>query len=173
MSDIQILDHRGVPITGDGQHPGVKAAAWKSGQIASRELAYWRPSLRSADRDMLPEKAIVEGRAHDLARNNGYARGALQSQKDRVVGASYRLQLKPDHKLLGIGFEEADEWATLVEREFTLYAEDPECLIDATRQRTFTQILRECIGTEMLQGEAILRSTSAERSRRRTSASSR
>jgi lambda family phage portal protein len=156
MGDIQILDHRGLPIRSDGQHPAVNAAAWKSGQVASRELANWRPSLRSADRDMLPEKGTVEGRAHDLARNNGYARGALQSQKDRIVGAAYRLQLKPDHKVLGIDFEVADEWATTVEREFMLYAEDPECLMDATRRRTFSQILRECVGTEMLQGEAIL-----------------
>ncbi|WP_345815282.1 phage portal protein [Paraburkholderia sp. PREW-6R] len=153
---IQILDHKGSPIRSFDDGTGPHAAAFKSGQRVSRELAHWRPSLKSADRDMLPEKAIVEGRAHDLSRNNGFARGALQSQKDRIVGANYRLQLRPEYKVLGLTFKEANDWAVSVEREFRLYADDPECFIDATRRRTFTQILRECVGTEMLQGEAIV-----------------
>ncbi|KIP13956.1 phage portal protein, lambda family [Burkholderia sp. MSHR3999] len=154
--DIQILDQHGVPISGADDRMTVQGAAFKSGERVSRELAHWRPSLKSADRDMLPEKAIVEGRAHDLSRNNGFARGALQSQKDRIVGANYRLQLRPAYKTLGLDFKTANDWAAQVEQEFSLYADDPECLIDATRRRTMTQMLRECVGTEMLQGEAIL-----------------
>ncbi|SDR52871.1 phage portal protein [Paraburkholderia tuberum] len=154
--DNQIVDLNGAPIFSSGNRLSPGAAAWKAGSFANRELAHWRPALRSADRDMLAEKGIVEGRAHDLSRNNGYARGALQSSRDKVVGAKYRLQIKPDYRVIGIDFDAANEWASAVEHEFMLYAEDPECLIDATRRRTFTQILRECVGTEMLQGEAVM-----------------
>jgi lambda family phage portal protein len=143
---FKLLDAAGRPLP--------SAASYKAANAASQELSCWSPRLTSADRAMIPEKAIAEGRAWDMVRNNGYARGALQSQKDRVVGASYRLQLQPAYKLLGIDSKTAAKWASEVETEFHAYADDPDCWIDAERRRTFTQLLREGAGSDFVQGEA-------------------
>ena len=152
MSEGVIVDQHGkqfANVSGGGH-------SFTAGNRHSRELGKWQPHLRSADYDILPEKAAIEGRAHDLARNNGFANGAVQSQKDTVVGHQYRLNLMPEYKLLGISAEDANDWASEVEACFHLWAEDPECWVDASRKRTFTQIIREGVGSEILSGEYML-----------------
>lgn len=134
----------------------VQAATYKAASTTSAELACWNPRLMSADRKMLPEKAKAEARAHDLVRNNGYARGAVQNQKDRLVGDGYRLQLQPVYKLLGIDSDVAAKWASQVEVAFHAWADDPDCWIDVQRKRTFTQFLREAAASELVQGEFFL-----------------
>ncbi|MDP3228508.1 MAG: phage portal protein [Acidovorax sp.] len=144
-----------VQTTGAAGRPTPEAASYKAADPISRELGNWQPRQTSADRAMLPEKARTEGRASDMVRNNGYARGAKQNQKDRVIGASYKLQLQPVYKLLGITAAVAAAWASEVEVAFHAYADDPDCWIDAQRKRTFSQLLREGVGTEFVQGECI------------------
>jgi lambda family phage portal protein len=145
QNPVQILDSAGRPMP--------SAASYKASDSLSQELKCWAPPLTSADKAMLPEKAKAEGRAKDLVRNNGYARGAVQNQKDRIVGAKYQLQLKPLYKLLGIDAKVAAQWASIVEVAFHAWANDPDCWVDAQRKRTFTQFIREGAATEMVQGE--------------------
>ena len=133
-----------------------QAASYKAADPISRELGNWQPKRTSADRAMLGDKEKAEGRARDLVRNNGYARGAQQNQKDRVIGAYYKLQLQPVYKLLGITAEVAAAWASEVEVAFHAWADDPDCWIDAQRKRTFSQLLRECVGTDFVQGESFI-----------------
>lgn len=152
-----MIDHTQVPRILDVHgKPMPSAVSYKASDPVSRELSAWQPALQSADRAMLPEKARAEGRAKDLVRNNGYARGAVQNQKDRIVGASYKLQLQPVYKLLGISSKEAAAWASEVEVAFHAWADDPDCWIDAQRKRSFTQLVREAVGSEMVQGECFL-----------------
>lgn len=70
-------------------------ASYAGGSRTSRELASWVPEPVSADDSILPDKQTVEGRAQDLARNNPITAGAVQSHRDNVVGAYYKLSLKP------------------------------------------------------------------------------
>ena len=146
-----LLDMHGAPMRAD--FGGMSSGDYSSGSRSNRELGCWNPLLKSADRSMLGEKDLTEGRARDLIRNNGFAKGALQNSKDRIVGDSYILQLRPMYKLLGISKEEAAEWGSDVEQKWKAYANDPECWIDAARKRTFTQILREEVGVDMMHGE--------------------
>lgn len=136
--------------------PKPQAASYKAADPISRELGCWQPPLVSADRAMIPDKAKTEGRARDLVRNNGYARGAVQNQKDRIIGSRYRLQLQPAYKLLGIDSKLSAEWASMVEVAYHAFADDPDCWIDAQRKRTFAQFLREAVATEMVQGECFV-----------------
>ncbi|HYW57688.1 MAG TPA: phage portal protein [Polaromonas sp.] len=148
VPDLRILDAAGRPMP--------LAASYKAADPVSRELGNWQPRRTSADRAMLPEKARAEGRAQDMVRNNGYARGARQNQKDRIIGAYYKLQLQPVYKLLGIAADVAAKWASEVEVAFHAWADDPDCWIDAQRKRTFSELLRECVGTDFVQGECCL-----------------
>lgn len=133
---------------------GLGETQYKSGSRVSRELKCWNPVLQSADRDMLGEKAVTEARAQDLARNNGFIKGALQNAKDRVVGAQFKLQHRPRHKMLGLELSQLSAWVSNVEQRFQAWAEDPDCYVDARRQMTFSQMIREAIGQNFIQGES-------------------
>lgn len=130
------------------------AAAFTAGDRSSRELAGWRPTLQSADADMLDEKDATEARAIDLVRNNGIASGAVQSRKDRVIGSKFRLVLTPDYRTLGMDRTALREWAKIIEGHFSAWADDPACLVDAQRKRTFTEFLRDAEAIKFTQGES-------------------
>jgi lambda family phage portal protein len=138
--------------------PGMKkmGAAFTSSDRSSRELAGWKPSLQSADSDMLPEKEMTEARAIDLVRNNGYAAGAVQGVKDRVVGNRFKLVLNPEHRAFNVDRQVMRDWARMVEGSFHAWADDSSCSIDAQRKRTFTEILRDAEATKFIQGEAFI-----------------
>jgi lambda family phage portal protein len=136
--------------------PELEASAFKAGARQSRELNCWKPMLKNADSDMLPEKELTEARALDLKRNNGYIAGAIKTKKKSVVGHQYRIQIKPDWKSLGVSFEVANEFASRAERLFQTWFDSPDCLIDASRKRTGTQILQQCEDDRNTQGECLL-----------------
>lgn len=98
---------------GDTAH---KAASW-----IDRDTAAWRPRRGSADADLLPELDTMRGRSRDLGRNNGVARGMVQTVVDNVVGVGLRLSAKPDYKALGKTKEWADAWRANVQSRFAAY----------------------------------------------------
>ncbi|MGV0954595.1 MAG: phage portal protein [Fluviibacter sp.] len=134
----------------------VSAGAYKGGERQSRELAFWRPRLESADKASLPQKGDIEARARDLARNNGYAAGILDTARDRVVGHRYRLALQPDYRRLGVDRAVMREWARHVEGVFQAFFDDPEAPIDAARRRTGVELLRAAMVSEIVAGETII-----------------
>lgn len=101
-------------------------------------------------------KNHVDGMAEALTRTNGWAAGFMQLEMDRLVGANYRLQSKPDTRLMNITPEKASALAAQIESEWDLYANSPNCFPDAARRRSFTQMVRECVRSEVLYGEAFL-----------------
>ncbi len=139
-----------VTVTGDPL-----MANFKAGSTTSHELAGWQPGVVSPQ-DEARDYPAIRGRAHDLTRNNGFASGAVQSAKDNTVGSVYKLSLRPAWRLLGISHEAANEWATRVEEQFHLWADDAECWVDAQRKMTFSQIIRQGVGSEFVNGEFML-----------------
>ncbi len=148
-----ILNDQGLPLVRVNGKPLM--ANFKSGSTTSHELAGWRPPIATPQQEAREYSTIV-GRAHDLSRNNGYASGAVQSAKDTAVGSRYRLNLAPAWRLLGISHEAANDWATHAEEQFHLWADDPECWIDAQRKMNFHQLMRQVIGSEFLNGEFMM-----------------
>lgn len=92
------------------------AASWYN-----RDTAAWRPRRGSADADLLPELDTMRGRSRDLGRNNGVARGIIQTIVDNVVGVGLRLSAKPDYKALGKDKAWADAWRADVQSRFAAY----------------------------------------------------
>lgn len=130
------------------------AQSFKAGSDHSHELSGWMPGRHSANTEAA-EYPVIQGRARNLAKNSGYVSGAVQSAQDNIVGPHYRLNLQPLYRSLGISHEAANEWAQQVEESFTAWAEHPECWIDAERKRTFSQIMRNVVSQEFLNGEYI------------------
>jgi len=132
MDKIAILDHNGKPMMSDNAYRGARTG---------RELGLWTPALRSADADLLPDMKMLVSRANDLSRNYSLASGAIQIQLDNIIGSGLRLSAKPDYRLLGKDAEWASEWSRDVESKFRNWADNPACLVDASRRLTFGAML--------------------------------
>ena len=120
---------------------------------ANRELSLWSAPLQSADANILPEKDTIDGRTHDLQRNDGYIHGAIQGQKDSIVGGFYRLNLQPDYEHLGLDESWAEEFQRYVENKFSLVSESNDNWLDASGKLTFSEMIRLGLGVAMLSGE--------------------
>lgn len=93
----------------------------------------------------------------DSLRNDAYIQGASTIKQDSIVGAMYALQSKPAYNILGAGFDDTweEEFQEEVETKFTLWAESPDCWVDASRQNTFTELVRLAVGLDVAGGEML------------------
>ncbi len=121
----------------------------------SQELASWNPPLRSADSAWLPERDTVAARVQDLARNNGWASGAMQRFVDQAIGANFRLSYRPDYLALGLDADWARDFRRSVEARFRQFAEDPRCYCDAAERQPLSGLLGLAFRQRLVDGEAL------------------
>lgn len=166
MSDLALVpkeeSNRPAPLSGvvvDGgplsQHAGLGIGAHEGADRTSRELASWNPVIRSPDAEINREKQILDARGRDLVRNTGLMQGAVSIHKDSIVGSHFRLNAKPNYRVLGLDEVWAEEYQAEVEAKFGLYAESNDCWIDASRTNTLTGLIRLGIGTFFNSGEVL------------------
>jgi lambda family phage portal protein len=144
-----------VPV---GRAGGVSASiggAYEGANRVSRELALWSTPIRSADREILPDKAISDARARDSLHNDAYVAGGANIHRDSIVGALYRLNAKPKFKVLGLDEKWSTEFQEEVEAKFTLGVESPMNWIDAARYNTLTSLIRLAVGIYVYGGEVL------------------
>ena len=137
---------------------GAKASlggAYEGADRTSRRVASWRPSNRSADMDILPNKYMSDARAKDLVRNDALIQGGAMIHKDSIVGSSYTLNCRPNWRELGLSEEWAETFAEEVESKFTLWAESPNNWVDAGRKKTLTEMIRLAVGIDLTCGEVL------------------
>lgn len=85
-----------------------------------RDMTMWQPQNRSADAAILPELDKLVGRARDMDRNSGVAKGGIQTLVDNVVGVGLRLISRPNFVAMG----RTKSWAVGWAREYeSLYYE--------------------------------------------------
>lgn len=121
----------------------------------SRELASWQPVARSADQDNNRDKPTLDSRVLDLARNDGYTAGGIAIHRDSIVGGMYRLNARPNWKVLGADEAWAEEFQEWAESNFTLWAESASNWPDASRLNTLTGLVRLAVGSMVLTGEVL------------------
>lgn len=110
--------------------------AWKGASRARAALAGWNPVKgTSADEDNLTDLPDLIARSRDLVRSSPLATGAVGTTVLNVVGTGLALDPCPDHALLGISEDEAEQWEENTLREFRLWAESANC--DITRHDNF------------------------------------
>jgi lambda family phage portal protein len=163
----ELLGHTGeiLPPVADAGTPSTVAAAVEGGGASVaydasdrvEKLAAWRPAIRSADGDILPEKNILDARSRDTGRNDAYVAGGAQLHKDNIVGSNFLLNAKPETKILW-GKDDPTweaEFQEEVETKFTLWAESPQNWLDAQRVKTLTEIVRLAVGVWCAGGEVL------------------
>jgi lambda family phage portal protein len=65
-----------------------------------------------------------------------------------------RLQARPDREYLGLEDKEADDWEKLIEREFSYWAESPNC--DLTRTQNFYDMQALAFLSTLMNGDAFV-----------------
>lgn len=113
------------------------AAPYDAGDALVSAIASWRPMREHPDSEIGEARDVVTARARDLARNNGWAAGAVQKEVDAVVGAQFRPTAEPDWRALGIDRDTAKEVALQMDAAWRAWADDPRLLADATRAHSF------------------------------------
>lgn len=125
----------------------------------SRETMMWQPSKLSPDQSINIIKDEADARATDMAVNDGLSQHAVRVQRNSVVGAQYRLNAKPDYRVIygkdtRAAQEYGEELAAVAEARFNLAAESENCYFDAGGMMTFTDQVRLVVGSACLSGEA-------------------
>ncbi len=105
-------------------------AAGTFGAPASRR--WWNPMARDARTDILRKLPLQRAQSRDLASTNPIAVGAINTNIDRVVGTGLALSSQPNRAVLGWSVEQALEWKSLVQREFSLFSDSTESDIAQT-----------------------------------------
>lgn len=134
---------------------GGVGGGYESASRISKELASWMTPLNSADGDILPDKTILDARARDSLRNDAYVQSGGNIHKDNIVGSLFRLNSKPENKVLGLDDTWAREFQEEVESKFTLWAESENNWPDAARYNTLTGLVRLSVGIYVAAGEVL------------------
>lgn len=120
-----------------------------------KSLALWSPPLVSADRDILPDKHIIDARVRDSLRNDAYVAGGAALHKDNIVGSMFMLNSKPQTSVLRLDEVWETEFQEEVEAKFTLWAESSNNWVDAARRNTLTGMVRLAVGIYVAAGEVL------------------
>lgn len=144
----------------DGGRDMAFGGGLEGAERTKRETVMWSPPMVSPDRAINPGKKLSDARGRDMVLNDGYTQGAVRIQKDSIVGASYRLNAKPDYRVIcGTNAKWAQDWAEefaqVAESRFNLAAESEDAWFDASGHLTFTGMLRLWVGAFCYTGEIV------------------
>lgn len=125
--------------------------AYTGASLTNRNLRGWVPEPGSGDADTLDSVDVLRARSRDLYRNDAVACAALEAKKSSVIGTGLLLQSRPMARLLGWSTEQAQNWARIVEDEFSLWADNTDC--DITRQDDFYGLQRLVFLSTLMSGD--------------------
>lgn len=139
---------------------GIKAALetaepYDAADVMTSEVAAWRPGIDHPDRELGWASQTITARARDLARNNGFAAGAVQREVDAVVGARFRPTSRPDWRALGIDRETAQSVGDQMDAAWRSWADDPLMRGDAARTLDWGGLAALAYRTYLLDGDGL------------------
>lgn len=121
--------------------------------LTSRDMRAWRPGSLSPDADLLLDLDTIRSRARDIDRNNGIAKGGIQTIVDNVVGTGLRLSARPDYAALGQTKDWAVTWAAQMEGLFHGWWWTTDCHAGDTM--TGDQMSAQAVRGQLLNGDAL------------------
>lgn len=107
----------------------------------------------SADEDIHDNLDVLRQRSRDLYSGVPMASAALKTMRTNVVGQGLRLKSQIDFKYLGISEEQAREIESVIEREFALWADTPDC--DAERIDNFYELQQLAFLNWLMSGDVL------------------
>lgn len=119
-----------------------------------KSLVGWFTRPGSAIEDIERNIPKLRERSRDLYMGAPLATGALKTIRTNVVGSGLKLNAQIDYEYLGMTLEEADQWETKVEREFSLWADSIHC--DAQRMNNFYELQQLAFLSQLMSGDSFV-----------------
>lgn len=113
-----------------------------------RTNAYWRPTNRAADLELLADADAIRARARDLVRNNAYARGILRAELRNVVGCG----IKPQARVETADGTPNEEFNRAAEQLFARW----QRVADVSGRMTFYELQRLALSEVREAGEVLV-----------------
>ena len=121
--------------------------------LSRNSMRGWNFEGGSADEDIHDNLDVLRQRSRDLYAGAPLATGAVKTMRTNVVGSGLRLKSQIDYEYLGISKEEARGIEATIEREFSLFADSPNC--DACRMDNFYELQQLAFINWLLSGDVI------------------
>lgn len=131
------------------------AGQWWGARFDRRQTANWMPYGGSADSDTVYDLRWLRNRSRDCMRNNPLALGAVNTVVTTAVGTGLVMRSTIDADTLGMSEDEAQAWQAKTEREFRLWARDPNAC-DATRTQNFYALQALAFRSAMESGDVFV-----------------
>lgn len=167
MNDVvKILDASGKPMQRAPLRPAMLNGGgnipFDAADIYGDHVRAWQPYLWSVDGELNPYRDRIVSRVRDLARNDGWASGAITRILDNAVGANFHPIPKPDHRALAVysglkGFDGqwAYEYGQALAACYRTWAYDMGRYCDLQRANTVPQMMRLAFRHKLLDGDAL------------------
>lgn len=143
--------HLKLKMTSDAWRVLEDNASHSGASTSLREVAAWNPPRRSPDGDLLRDLNKLVARSRDIDRNNGVAKGGVQTLVDNVVGTGLRLSARPNYTALGKDKDWAIDWSRRYESLFYEYWWSTACHAGDTM--TGDQMTAQVFRSSILNGE--------------------
>lgn len=158
---VTAFDDDGAPVIEVDFVPAEQALGGgiEGAERTKRETMLWTPSMLSPDRAINMAKPEADARTRDMVTNDGFSQGAVRLQKNGIVGSQYRLNAKPDYRVIygkdnRAAQEYGEELAAVAEARFNLAAQSDNGWFDAGENMTLTEMIRLVVGSVAVAGEA-------------------
>lgn len=119
-----------------------------------KSLRGWLFRGGSTKEDIEENLDTLRQRSRDLYMNTPLATGALKTIRTNAVGYGLVLNSQIDYEFLGLSKDEADEWETQVEREFTMWADS--LMADALQMHNFYELQQIAFLSFLASGESFV-----------------
>ena len=118
-----------------------------------KSLAGWLYNGGSSREDIEDNLDILRQRSRDLYMGVPLATGAVKTMRTNIVGRGLKLKPTIDREILGMDAEQAHALERLIEREWALWAESPDC--DAARLDNFYELQQLAFMSWLLSGDCL------------------
>lgn len=119
-----------------------------------KSMRGWKSKGGSTKEDIDDNLETLRERSRDLYMNTPLATGALKTIRTNVVGYGLVLNSQIDHEFLGLTVQQADEWETQVEREFSMWSKSLMC--DSLQMHNFYELQQIAFLSFLASGETFV-----------------
>lgn len=145
---------REAPKTDEGPRQAASGYGAHGASPTLNSMVGWLVNGGAAEDDIDLHGSLLRQRARDLYAGGGLARSGPAALTTSVVGWGIQPKPKIDGQLLGMTDAECDEWERNTLREFRLWAENPMC--DAERSKDFYTMQQLAFRSELMSGDVFV-----------------
>lgn len=145
---------REAPKVDEGPRQAASGYGAHGASSTLNSMVGWLVNGGAAEDDIDLHGSLLRQRARDLYAGGGLARSGPAALTTSVVGWGIQPKPKIDGQLLGMTDAECDEWERNTLREFRLWAENPMC--DAERSKDFYTMQQLAFRSELMSGDVFV-----------------